>query len=898
MMNNEKTTQLDLDPALMAEVAAQSGAAQESFFLGDYELLEIIGVGGMGQVFLAEHSQTKQRVAIKMLLPEALQEDEGLLERLRREGEALRRLNHPNIVKMLEILELKGDYALVMEYVESGSLYHLLSEGQQLPISYILKVALELADALARAHHLQIIHRDLKPANILLAADGSPRLTDFGVAALQGEQHLTKTGMIVGSVSYMSPEMLEGQRLDVKADIWAFGVLLHEMLTGKRLFEGEFPANTIYKVMSDPIPPVTDFRQDIPEGLVKLLGQLLQRNPAQRIASMRRVGAELEDIIAHSSTHIRHEIPEVVRQAIESSRFRTPSQALGDSQILMKTATRKPISTATQQQLSGDTDILPKVAGPVLKAPPSGPDWRVMAAGLLALIIAAGALFIALSGGGGEDGPGEAAADQAPVLVEPVAEGEYMVLVAQLEALGTVRPRIDQTITDDLTQVVDLGFPLLKTRIRAYPAVINNREAAQAAALANGADVILWGNYTDDVIEVNLEVVAPDLETPLPLEEVQQIGSARFQLENERDFSLAGPVIGSIFLMNTASSETYPSAIGFLTLDEYGQPFPEVLGLSISARFYTFLDHYFRDPQLALEALTEALRINPRSALIYHWQSTLQQRAGQNEAALQSANTSLRLGGGEWILPNVVLLNDALLKNDYEASINYLSQILQNKPQDWFAYALRGATYYLAGDYEAAQADYEAAIALDPEASLPYVFANITAIRQGDVATSQEYLRIILEEYTDPTVGVRLVRSFTGGTEGAAAFYSFVMSGFANLTLGQYQAALEDTAAALALQQDLPELYLLEGVAYCLAGDFEAAAEAYGQGIELDPDFTVLYLLRADAYNRTNQLALSLQDLAAAQDTPQWPNFEALVNAAMAGEGNALGCESFFALPT
>jgi lipoprotein NlpI len=124
------------------------------------------------------------------------------------------------------------------------------------------------------------------------------------------------------------------------------------------------------------------------------------------------------------------------------------------------------------------------------------------------------------------------------------------------------------------------------------------------------------------------------------------------------------------------------------------------------------------------------------------------------------------------------------------------------------------------------------------------------------------------------------------------------MSGFANLTLGQYQAALEDTAAALALQQDLPELYLLEGVAYCLAGDFEAAAEAYGQGIELDPDFTVLYLLRADAYNRTNQLALSLQDLAAAQDTPQWPNFEALVNAAMAGEGNALGCESFFALPT
>jgi serine/threonine protein kinase len=185
-----------------------------------YVLNDEIGSGGMGTVYKGLDSQTEQIVAIKELHSNLA--DDQLIERFKREGEALRELNHPNIVKMLDTIEEAGQHYLVMEFVSGGDLADLLKQGQ-LPVERILNVSIDLADALTRAHRLNIIHRDLKPANILIGDDGVLRLTDFGVAHVGSKARLTDTDAIIGTVDYLPPEAFTGRLFDERGDIWAFG---------------------------------------------------------------------------------------------------------------------------------------------------------------------------------------------------------------------------------------------------------------------------------------------------------------------------------------------------------------------------------------------------------------------------------------------------------------------------------------------------------------------------------------------------------------------------------------------------------------------------------------------------------------------------------------------------
>lgn len=259
---------------------------------------DLIGRGGMGDVYRAVDNQTGQLVAIKHLKTELVLSNPEMLHRFEREAQALRRLNHPNIVTILSNVAENNQHYLIMEYVPGGSLYDLLQQEKQVPIERVLKIALELADALARAHHLEIIHRDIKPANVLLAADGTPRLTDFGVAHIAGLKSITQTGVLTGTYSYLSPEACNGEETDARSDIWAFGVLLYEMLAGRRPFEESQVGAMIYAILTKPAPELTQFRSDVPEALSELIYKMLAKERPQRIGSMRLVGAKLEAIIA------------------------------------------------------------------------------------------------------------------------------------------------------------------------------------------------------------------------------------------------------------------------------------------------------------------------------------------------------------------------------------------------------------------------------------------------------------------------------------------------------------------------------------------------------------------------------------------------------------------------
>ena len=268
-----------------------------------YTVLEEIGRGSMGLVYRARDEQTGEDVAVKRLNPNALLDDEHLLERFKREGEVLRRLNHPNIVNLIDAFDDGQKYHLVMQYVDGSDLRAYLRE-QDVTIEQVLNYAIDIADALTRAHRLSIIHRDIKPANVMVASDGSVLLTDFGVARLSEGEYasLTTESSVVGTLAYLSPEGFEGAEADPRTDIWAFGVLLYELLTGKLPFRGDNMADLIRAVIHEPVPDLEALVPNAPVALLDLIYRMLEKNPAERIPSVRVVGSELEAILEHTAS--------------------------------------------------------------------------------------------------------------------------------------------------------------------------------------------------------------------------------------------------------------------------------------------------------------------------------------------------------------------------------------------------------------------------------------------------------------------------------------------------------------------------------------------------------------------------------------------------------------------
>lgn len=264
-----------------------------------YTAETLLATGGMGEIFLGRDSVTGETVVVKRLRSDLVANHPEAVERFIREGELLRQLNHPNIVKMLEAREEDGRQLIIMEYVSGGTLRDVIDGQAPLPAGRVVALGLEVADALARAHHLGILHRDLKPENVLLAADGTPRLTDFGLALRRHrDPRLTEPGVMVGTVAYTSPEVHLGKELDTAADIWSLGVILYELLSGKHPFERPTLSATLLAILNEPLPALTAAVQGkITVPLVALLERMLVKERRERLGSARQVAAELEKML-------------------------------------------------------------------------------------------------------------------------------------------------------------------------------------------------------------------------------------------------------------------------------------------------------------------------------------------------------------------------------------------------------------------------------------------------------------------------------------------------------------------------------------------------------------------------------------------------------------------------
>jgi len=271
--------------------------------LGPYEIMEPAGVGGMGEVYKARDTRLDRTVAIKVL-PDSMALNADLKTRFDREAKAISSLNHPNICTLHDIGSEEGVDFLVMEFLEGETLADRLQRGP-LELNAVYDIAIEISDALDKAHRQGLIHRDLKPGNIMLTSEGA-KLMDFGLAKLQlGDEQgrakaqitqttpLTGAGTILGTLQYMAPEQLEGEEADARSDIFSFGVVLYEMLTGVKAFAGKSQASLIASIISQEPSAVSEIKPMTPPGLSRLVKKCLEKEPDNRWQSARDLADEL-----------------------------------------------------------------------------------------------------------------------------------------------------------------------------------------------------------------------------------------------------------------------------------------------------------------------------------------------------------------------------------------------------------------------------------------------------------------------------------------------------------------------------------------------------------------------------------------------------------------------------
>ncbi len=287
--------------------------------LAHYEILRSLGRGGMGEVYLARDSKLGREVALKLLPPD-LQADPARRARFEREAQTVAALNHPNVVTLHAVEEADGHPFLVMEFVDGQTLDEAIG-ADGLPLGRFFDLALSLTEAVAAAHAKGITHRDLKPRNVMIDREGRLKVLDFGLAKLLEEAEepasdetiaadpgVTREGTIVGTAAYMSPEQAEGKPVDSRSDVFSLGILLYQMVTGQKPFEGETHMSTLTAVMRDDPRPVVEIRPEVPRQLARIIRRCLEKTPDRRYESARGVHYDLQ-ILREEMDSGEHEKP-------------------------------------------------------------------------------------------------------------------------------------------------------------------------------------------------------------------------------------------------------------------------------------------------------------------------------------------------------------------------------------------------------------------------------------------------------------------------------------------------------------------------------------------------------------------------------------------------------------
>ena len=257
-----------------------------------YEILEILGEGGMAFVYKARDMQLERFVAIKTLKPNYVNQ-ETFVDRFKREAKTAANLNHPNIVQIFD-WGIEDEPYFVMEYIEGNTLTSIIAKNRTISLSDILFIGAQVSSGLHAAHQKGLVHRDIKPGNIMITPDGKVKVTDFGIVSLQNEESdITKTGSILGTASYISPEQAQGKPVSIESDLYSLGTVLYELITGKAPFSGDSPISTATKHLTEKPEKPSLFRRDLPKGVETAILKLLEKATYDRFKSAEDLRATL-----------------------------------------------------------------------------------------------------------------------------------------------------------------------------------------------------------------------------------------------------------------------------------------------------------------------------------------------------------------------------------------------------------------------------------------------------------------------------------------------------------------------------------------------------------------------------------------------------------------------------
>src|SRR6267142_1892480 len=293
-----------------SDVAAELFAADQAKVvertIGPYKIIELLGTGGMGEIYLAHDARLGRQVALK-LLPSHFTSDVERLRRFEQEARAASALNHPSIVTIHEFGHIDGAHFIVNEFIDGRTLRQQMTETQ-MKLGEALDVAIQVAGALAAAHSANIVHRDIKPENIMIRHDGYVKVLDFGLAKLTESQTssiepaaatrvLVKTnpGMVMGTVTYMSPEQARGLSVDARTDVWSLGVVLYEMLAGRAPFDGETASHVIVSILEKE-PPLLSQCAEVPTELERIINKALRKNREERYQTVKDLALDLKSL--------------------------------------------------------------------------------------------------------------------------------------------------------------------------------------------------------------------------------------------------------------------------------------------------------------------------------------------------------------------------------------------------------------------------------------------------------------------------------------------------------------------------------------------------------------------------------------------------------------------------
>jgi eukaryotic-like serine/threonine-protein kinase len=737
----------------VAEPESSPGSGER---IGAYRIVELLGRGGMGEVFLAWDDRLKRRVAIKRIRRDRDLQPSSR-QRLLREARAVAGLSHPAVVQVFDLIEDASGDCLILEYVEGRTLAAALADGP-LEILQALRLARESASGLAAAHAAGIVHRDLKPENVIVTPSGHAKVLDFGLARMRAratdEVLLTQQGVILGTYHTMSPEQAVGDEADERSDLFSFGVVLYEMLTGRSPFRGATAMETLRRVISEHPPRVDFLRPGIPPQIAALVERLLAKAPDDRPASAAEVEEELEAIVSPTASHPTasvSDLPTVVEvrpDAVSRPLSRppqTPASTAGMSVLSRRRFFREIAVAMVLAVLAGGGYLLlhqrPEESktptAPVLPASPARPlrvvvpKPQVEGGDERLALAASGVLTASLNALGSLEGV--AAVDPLQLVGSPKSAADMARVAAADEILAVSLEKAGEMGRITLRRIHGADGRVLWTD--SFDAAI---EARDLRLLADAVGIRLrrgYPGYRPKAGTLNLDVSDDDYAAFLEIKRSVESGSVppqthlvRLEKVIERSPRFLEARLLSADILMTLFQSTKEIALrkrALALVQEAGELAPED-PRPLQKRFRIELDG--DQPRVAASTLAQLEEILAGEPQILVFRAQLAEREGRTEEALAGLRTAAERVPS-WQNLNRLAELEARTGHIVEARRHW-KKILENSPDNLWALDSLARTELTLGDPKRAERIYQDLISRAPQRTF-FINLGISRILQG-----------------------------------------------------------------------------------------------------------------------------------------------------------------------